>query len=296
MTEVSLDGPETKDRNESNLYLEPYDALLKKIELEDFSKGESPLDIDALIKILQENQKYSTLRKNKTEILSDSLPREIPTDPPELFRDRENAHEGVLNFILRVYRPWLNGEFTRADLEHLDPDCRLALTAFEEMLGYSVPSSELNLPSLVEWERIRSSQVKSTQVDFRVATEPASEPEPNLGKNRRGGPAVAPEKYAQRENRSENAPEFIRRVYRNWLDGDFTRADLRHLDPRCANALRNYENTNGKLSLEQLNLPTVKQRNDRLLASGELPDEPNERRRLQLVLAARRRTETEADR
>ena len=83
------------------------------------------------------------------------------------------------------------------------------------------------------------------------------------------------ELYAARPNRKETAPAFIERVYggAGWLTGEFTRADLRKVDPGAAAALNNFESHRGhKLTLKELNLPTVKERYDRLLASGELSE------------------------
>lgn len=43
-------------------------------------------------------------------------------------------------------------------------------------------------------------------------------------------PTEAPEKYADRVNRDENAAQFIIRVYSKWLGKGLTKADLKHLD------------------------------------------------------------------
>lgn len=106
---------------------------------------------------------------------------------------------------------------------------------------------------------------------------------------RRGGPPVAPTLYSDRPDKSENVVSFITRVYGPWLDGDFTRADLRHLDQKCASALTSFEHHRGqgRLPLSELNLPTVQERNDRLIAEGLDTQEPGERRRLQHVLSKR---------
>jgi hypothetical protein len=92
-------------------------------------------------------------------------------------------------------------------------------------------------------------------------------------------PKSAPndELYAKRAIKSEKAPDFIKRVYEQWLTGDFTRADLRKIDPQAEMALRNWERTNGRA---ELNLPTVEERNDRLVAEGRLvTNNPRETRR-----------------
>lgn len=72
------------------------------------------------------------------------------------------------------------------------------------------------------------------------------------------------ETYANRPDRSEQAPDWISRVYAPWLTGDFTRAHLRKIDPAAAVGLENWERRNGRADL---NLPTVKERNDVLLSN-----------------------------
>lgn len=50
-------------------------------------------------------------------------------------------------------------------------------------------------------------------------------------------PSEAPERWSDRVGRKENPPAFIRRVYRDYLQGGFTRATLRRLDPELYGAL-----------------------------------------------------------
>jgi hypothetical protein len=90
-------------------------------------------------------------------------------------------------------------------------------------------------------------------------------------------PQTAPELYADRPA-GETVPAFVSRVYGAWLDGNFTRADLRKLDPRAEKALRDWEYHHGRVPESALNLPTLKERNDRLLAAG-LESEPDALRR-----------------
>ena len=90
-------------------------------------------------------------------------------------------------------------------------------------------------------------------------------------------PERRPEFYADRRP-GETAPEFIKRVYGRWLDGNFTRAHLRGLDPRAEKALRDWEYHHGRVPEKELNLPTLKERNSRLLAAG-LEKEPDALRR-----------------
>jgi hypothetical protein len=97
------------------------------------------------------------------------------------------------------------------------------------------------------------------------------------GASGRALPTKAPALYADRPE-GETAPAFIRRVYGPWLDGNFTRAHLRKLDPRAEKALRDFEYHHGRVPDSALNLPTLKERNDRLLAAG-LEAEPDALRR-----------------
>jgi hypothetical protein len=101
-------------------------------------------------------------------------------------------------------------------------------------------------------------------------------------------PQTAPDSYADRQP-GETAPEFIKRVYGRWLDGNFTRAHLRKLDPRAEKALRDWEYHHGRVPEKELNLPTLKERNSRLLAAG-LEKEPDALRRqgLRNIQAGRR--------
>lgn len=137
-----------------------------------------------------------------------------------------------------------------------------------------------------------SEDKRSLVVDYMRAlsrVELEESPASDSPSKRRGGPPVAPTLYADRPDKSENVVDFIKRVYSPWLDGDFTRADLRHLDKKCASALTSFEHNRGqgRLPLSELNLPTVQERNDRLLEEGLDSQDPAERRRLQHVLSKR---------
>lgn len=87
--------------------------------------------------------------------------------------------------------------------------------------------------------------------------------------------------YGSRPNRKETPPEFVRRAYGHLLNGNFTRADLRRFDPSAEEALQRWEQRHGRLSLDQLNLPTKQQRNTRLLEEG-IEKEPDSLRRAAL--------------
>ena len=77
------------------------------------------------------------------------------------------------------------------------------------------------------------------------------------------------EYYENRREKSEHGAEFVMRVYDDYLNGDFTRADLRRCDPKAEMALRNHEQKYGRVPLGLLNLPTVSERNERLVAEGK---------------------------
>jgi hypothetical protein len=71
---------------------------------------------------------------------------------------------------------------------------------------------------------------------------------------------------------AETPPNFIRRVYDNWLGKGLDRAHIRSLDPSLSQALDNWLRKNPMP--EDIDLPTRKQNNDRRLASIESGDIP----------------------
>lgn len=77
-------------------------------------------------------------------------------------------------------------------------------------------------------------------------------------------PTEAPASWPQAKASSrETPPEFIQRLYAPWLGQGLTRAHIRHLDPALYNALAYY--LRGHPMPVDLDLPTVKQQNDRKL-------------------------------
>ncbi|SMC78077.1 hypothetical protein [Rhizobium sp. RU36D] len=90
-------------------------------------------------------------------------------------------------------------------------------------------------------------------------------------------PTTAPDGrlYENRPDRSQSAPDFIREVYAEYLDGNFTRADLRRIDPKAEMALRNWESHHRQRA--DINLPTKKELNDRLLEKPLTVLTPHER-------------------
>ena len=81
----------------------------------------------------------------------------------------------------------------------------------------------------------------------------------------RTAPEKAPELWKERLDKSENIYDFIRRVYGEWLERGLRRSDLRRLDLSLYRSL--YYGKHKKLLERQgMNLATVKEDNDRLLA------------------------------
>lgn len=77
------------------------------------------------------------------------------------------------------------------------------------------------------------------------------------------------EQYVTHAREDEDIVGFIDRVYgkRGYLTGQFTRADLRKIDPSAVEALENWEKKTSTRPKRRapLNLPTLKELNDRLL-------------------------------
>lgn len=71
---------------------------------------------------------------------------------------------------------------------------------------------------------------------------------------RRELPEKAPALWAEAKQPGDTPPIFIQRHYAPWLGKGFTQADLRHLDPQCEMALRNWRRKNQ--DPEWFNLPT----------------------------------------
>jgi len=76
--------------------------------------------------------------------------------------------------------------------------------------------------------------------------------------------------FPQRKNKGMNIVEYINEQWGDVLDGNFTRADLRKRWPRTEQALRNYERKHGHTPLDTLDLPTVQERNERLIKAGRV--------------------------
>ena len=108
------------------------------------------------------------------------------------------------------------------------------------------------------------------------------------------------ESYAARSNASEDIIAFIERLYGDRLDGNFTRADLRQRDQGAYVALSNWLRTHELPS--HLKLPTVKERNARLIREGRIEqlreqstltnEEMKELRNLESIRSKMQRRET----
>lgn len=107
-------------------------------------------------------------------------------------------------------------------------------------------------------------------------------------------PAQAPEFYADRAPLPNGAREtiidFLRRVYAPWIDGmSMLRADLRRLDRSAAKALDNFESKHGSALAHGIDLPTLSERNTRLIENGiENEPDPIRRRGLRQLVVQRR--------
>lgn len=73
---------------------------------------------------------------------------------PEMYADRPERRESIVEFLNRVYCPWLDGSMTRADLRKLDVQASVALVNYESKRKTSVPLDTLNLPTVWQKRRI----------------------------------------------------------------------------------------------------------------------------------------------
>ena len=106
-------------------------------------------------------------------------------------------------------------------------------------------------------------------------------------------PTQAPELYADRpavNGARETIVDFLNRVYAPWIDGmSMVRADLRRLDSGAAKALENFEFKYGSARAQGIDIPTMSERNTRLIEKG-IENEPDAMRRkgLRQLLVQRR--------
>jgi hypothetical protein len=114
-------------------------------------------------------------------------------------------------------------------------------------------------------------------------------------------PNSAPEIYPGLRG-PETPPEFVKRVYGEWLGKGLTRADIRKLDPKLSIAINNWLSRPGNEWPTDVDLPTLKEQNDRdlerleshginELVSGDVP--ATTIREAQRLLAAKARRSRE---
>lgn len=100
-------------------------------------------------------------------------------------------------------------------------------------------------------------------------------------------PDRAPELYKDRADKAESAPDFVRKVYGEFLDGRLTFKDLGMLDPPLKQALYNWEkNGNGPLP-QDLNLKSMPVLNEETISKMS-PAIQDEVAKLGGVIAKRR--------
>ena len=78
-------------------------------------------------------------------------------------------------------------------------------------------------------------------------------------------PTQAPEIYQGRRG-PDTPPEFVQRVYGQWLGRGLTRAHIRNLDPKLYTAIDNWLKKPGCDWPSDVDLPTLKEQNDRDVA------------------------------
>jgi hypothetical protein len=86
-------------------------------------------------------------------------------------------------------------------------------------------------------------------------------------------PTTAPALWASDKQRGDTPPEFIKRHYGPWLGKGLTRPDVKRLDPQLYTALSNWLRHNEIPA--DLDLPTLKEKNDRWVAKIEAEGRPN---------------------
>lgn len=79
-------------------------------------------------------------------------------------------------------------------------------------------------------------------------------------------PTEAPEIY-QGLRGPENPPAFVKRVYGPWLGHGLTKAHIRNLDPKLYTAIDNWLKKPGCEWPDDVDLPTLKEQNDRMVAA-----------------------------
>lgn len=70
---------------------------------------------------VNEKERKEFIQEIFDEIFSSPLAETLPTDAPELFKERKNRKESPVEFILRVYKLWLGKGLMRPHIKNLDP-------------------------------------------------------------------------------------------------------------------------------------------------------------------------------
>ena len=159
-----------------------------------------------------------------------------------------------------------------------DPSTAKLIPKLTKRYGEKVAKDELHE------DRSRKVEAKACIVDFIAAVDGASGErlkQLHMGlalawailSKPKWPPAAEEDRFDQRSDYFESAPDFIRSRYGHLLNGTFSRVDLAEIDPSLVKGLRSWETRNHKLSLEELNLPTGSDANTMLIESGLLDSE-----------------------
>lgn len=136
--DVALDG--------LSLLSPEYAKEVRKTVLKDrFNKIKVNLKKDFEKWNLTEEEKESFISQVSDELVKTSP--EMPISAPELFIDRVNREEKPIDFIKRVYAPWIGHGFTQPFLRRLDPKLYMAL---HNWLRANAMPADLPLPTKSE--------------------------------------------------------------------------------------------------------------------------------------------------
>lgn len=250
----------------ADLEIDPFELLFSYIVLDIFREDS---DKRSLVEKWEET-------RSRIDSVINLKAEDLRKDAVELFNIRDS--ETIASFLLRVYGTpgQLDSTFTRGHLRKIDPTAALALDRLEQ-----------------EFKKAQSNKSSSEgdleELDQALTTKSTNGSEASFPPN---------ERYSTHALPGEDAVRFIERVYgqAGYLTGEFTRADLRKIDPSAAKALDNWEQATKQRPKRRapLNLPTLKEKNDRLLsqAPDQTPIAVKEHERLRSI-ARRRQTKLE---
>ena len=143
------------------------DLLMEAVKV---AKVKEPDDIERVAKALVELEgapevfKTSVLLKERGVDVTTSF-ISPPTEAPELWRDRKKENkEPIVDFINRVYEPWLGKGLNRADILQVDPPLHRALTNHIQRNGE--PTREaLNLPTKAQQSKEILQMIQEGDID-----------------------------------------------------------------------------------------------------------------------------------